>query len=229
VVPVAGLAAMSVAQLLRSNAALADARESLARLAVQEERARFSRDLHDVLGHALSLVGVKVQLARRLMGVSQREADFELHEVEGLIRDALDATPEVAGGYRRPTIAGQLSGARAALAAAGIRLTIEGEAPLLAPGVEGAIAWVIREGATNVIRHSQARSCRIAFGRQRQAAVVEIVDDGRGPGDDASPGLGLHSLEERLKPFGGTVRWGAGTGGGYVLWAEVPSAPETLP
>jgi two-component system, NarL family, sensor histidine kinase DesK len=223
VVPVAGLAAISVAQLLRSRATVAAARESLARLAVQEERARFSRDLHDVLGHTLSLAAIKLQLARKLERAHTVEAEQELRDVESLVRHALDSVRAVAAGYRQPTLASELVGAQVALQAAGIQFSVEGERQLLPAIIEGAIAWVVREGVTNVIRHSNAKKCQIKIQREQEIIRVEVADDGRGPTDSEATGLGLVGLAERLRPLGGRVHWACPPERGFRLLAEVPS------
>jgi len=223
VVPLAGLAAISVAQLLRSRATVAAAREGLARLAVQEERARFSRDLHDVLGHTLSLAAIKLQLVRKLEGARTVEAERELRDVESLVRHALDSVRDVAAGYRQPTLAGELVGAQVALQAAGIQFHVEGDRQLLPSVIEGAIAWVVREGVTNVIRHSNAKNCHIKIDREHEMITIEVADDGRGPNDSDTAGLGLVGLTERLRPLEGKVHWGSSYERGFRLLAEVPS------
>ena len=166
--------------LLRSNAALREARAELAELAVAEERVRFARDMHDLLGHDLSLIAIKAELAGKLVARDSDRAAVEIGDIRTLSRTALVQVREAVDGYRRPTLPGELAGARVALDAAGIALEVEGPDAELDPEVEAVLAWAVREGATNVIRHSGARDATIAV----TATGLEITDDGRGGRDD---------------------------------------------
>jgi two-component system sensor histidine kinase DesK len=218
-------ASITVAQLLWTNADLHAARDELARLAVEEERARFARDLHDLLGHTLSLIVVKLELAARLLPQPEDEGASaplsELKDIEKLARDALEEVREVAGGYHQPTLASEVAGARLALEAAGITLRLENRAGLLHPDAEATIAWAIREGVTNVVRHSGARDCAIRIETNDGRAVVAITDDGRGP-NGMKPGMGLTGLRERVQRRGGTIEWHSVPGGGFALSASIP-------
>jgi two-component system sensor histidine kinase DesK len=218
-------AAITINQLLVSNADLHAAREELARLAVEEERARFARDLHDLLGHTLSLIVVKLELTNRLLPQADSAAAAELRETEKLARDALRDVREVAGGYRQPTLASELAGAGVALEAAGIRMDLEKNVNVLPPEVEATVAWIVREGITNVVRHSQASVCSIRIRERKEGVMIEISDDGRGP-TSSKPGIGLAGLRERVEARGGTLEWHGLEGGGFTVSASLPFTPD---
>jgi two-component system sensor histidine kinase DesK len=206
--------------LLRANAALREARAELAEMAVAEERLRFSRDLHDLLGHSLSLIALKAELARKLLPDRRDAAATELEQIRELTRSALQQVRDAVDGYRRPSLPSELAGARVALEAAGIELHVDaGEEPL-APEVESVLAWAVREGATNAIRHSHARRAEITL----RPGVLEIADDGDGAPRPEPAGNGLTGLRERVQAIGGTVEAGAGPGGGFRLVVRVPAA-----
>lgn len=222
----AGWASITVAQLLSNNADLHAAREELARLAVEEERARFARDLHDLLGHTLSLIVVKLELANRLLPDRQHPASAELREIEQLARDALKDVREVAGGYRQPTLAAELAGAGVALEAAGIRLTLDKQVSIMPPDLEATCAWTVREGVTNVVRHSGAHACTVRIRQDAGRLAVDIIDDGRGP-DSSKPGMGLNGLRERVESRGGSLEWKEAPKRGFQLSAVLPFEATT--
>jgi two-component system, NarL family, sensor histidine kinase DesK len=209
--------------LLRANAALREARAELAELAVAEERMRFARDLHDLLGHDLSLIALKAELAGKLLPADADAAATEVDDIKRLTRSALTQVRHAVDGYRRPTLAGELAGARVALEAAGIQLRVEGESVTLDPEVESVLAWAVREGATNVIRHSGARHAAIAIRPGAAGAELEISDDGGGNGAGPEPGHGLDGLLERARSVGGGLEAGAAPGGGFRLRLTVPA------
>jgi two-component system sensor histidine kinase DesK len=212
---------ITVAQLISSNIKLQQAREELARLAVEEERTRFARDVHDVLGHTLTLIVAKQRLAARLLNDPEAAA-VELRDAETLTRDALREVREVAGGYRQPTLTSELAGARVALETAGIQAIVEKEVGMLTREVEATLAWTVREGVTNVVRHSGAKSCTIRIQGRDRAVTAEVIDDG-GALRGAGTGMGLAGLRERVEAQGGTLRWDSPGSGGFHLCAEVPS------
>jgi two-component system sensor histidine kinase DesK len=206
------------------NDQLSEARAELARLAVAEERERFARDLHDLLGHSLSLIALKTELAGRLLPDRPEEAARELSDVEGVARKALSEVREAVSGYRRPTLEAEVEGARMALAAAGIRANVETAPVSLDPEVEAVLAWAIREGATNVIRHSRASRCTLRYGSTSTEASVEVVDDGAGnPSANGHNGHGLQGLAERAQRLHGVVQAGPQPEGGYRLVVTVPA------
>jgi two-component system, NarL family, sensor histidine kinase DesK len=205
--------------LFHANAELREARSELAELAVAEERLRFARDLHDLLGHDLSLIALKAELAGKLLPDRADQAAGEVAEIRTLTRSALAQVREAVDGYRRPTLSGELAGARVALEGAGIELQVAGPGETLDPEVESVLAWAVREGATNVIRHSGARHAEITV----TTTGLEIVDDGHGA-PTADDGHGLTGLSERVAAVGGTVEAGAGPDGGFRLRVSVPAA-----
>jgi two-component system sensor histidine kinase DesK len=221
---VIGLGAALTDSLVRANLELHAARSALARLAVEAERTRLARDLHDVLGHNLSLMAVKMELANRLMGESAHPGASELREVQRLARDTLRDVREVVGGFRQPTLEGELGGAAVALEAAGIALELEDARGVLPPAVEAACAWIVREGVTNVIKHSAAGRCRIEIRRTQEELTVRITDDGRG-GGGSDVGMGLQGLFERMAALGGTLTAGPiRSGHGFQIVAELSLA-----
>jgi two-component system, NarL family, sensor histidine kinase DesK len=203
------------------------AREQVARLAVSDERLRFARDLHDLLGRTLSTIALKSQVARRMVRRDPAAAERELEEVGSLAQQSLAEVRDAVAGYRQVTFAGELEGARSALAAAGIESSIRTEGTP-ADAVDSVLAWTIREGVTNVIRHSGARHCDIVVRVDGSAAMVEILDDGPGLpsipllGTNGGSGSGLRGLAERLRAAGGRLEVGRRAGGGYRLAAIVP-------
>jgi two-component system sensor histidine kinase DesK len=219
----AGIGALFVALggVIRANIELRAARAELAELAVAEERLRFARDLHDLLGQSLSLIALKAQLAGRLLPDRPEEAARHIAELQTVSRDALTEVREAVSGYRSPRLAQELAGARIALEAAGIEARLDNPAVTLPPDVEAVLAWTVREGATNVIRHSRARHATIRIEPGLAAAGAEIVDDGAG-GDGAGAGHGLVGLRERVHGLGGELDAGPGPDGGFRLRVSVP-------
>jgi two-component system sensor histidine kinase DesK len=200
------------------------ARAEVARLAVSEERLRISRDLHDLLGHSLSVIVLKSQLARRLADRDPEAAAKEVREIEDVARRSLVDVREAVTGYRSQRLADELDDARSALSAAGIDPVVRVSAGSLGAGVESVLGWAVREGVTNVVRHSGARRCEISVARRDGEVVVEVRDDGRGPGPSLDAGSGLPGLSERLALAGGTLEAGPAENGGFRLVARVPAA-----
>ena len=212
----------------RANRELQAARRDLAELAVAEERNRIARDLHDTLGHSLSVIALKSELARRLLPDDPSRADAELADVERVTREALASVRETVSGYRQPSLAIELAGARAALAAAGITGEVEPAPEGLPRNVDAMLGWAVREGVTNVLRHSDATTARIRIIADGSSRAVEVVDDGRGlPPDDGAPdgraGVGLAGLRERAASLGGRVEAGPLPDYGFRLLVAVPA------
>lgn len=221
---VIGCAVTVLTFLARTNAELHTAQTQLARLAVEEERARLSRDLHDLLGHNLSLMALKAELAARLLDQPEHPATEEVQHLKLMARSALGDLREVVAGGRLPTLAGELDGARIAARAAAIDLLVEDERTgVLAPEVEAVCAWIVREGMTNVVKHSGARRCRLRIEQHSRTLVVVVADDGRG-GSTGDRGSGLKGLGERIAALSGElhVRPRGGVLGGFELAARVP-------
>jgi two-component system, NarL family, sensor histidine kinase DesK len=217
-----GILMMGFARLLRSNEELLEARDELARLAVAEERLRFSRDLHDLLGHSLSVIVLKAELAERLLPADAERAARHVGDVRDVARAALGEVRDAVSGYRQPTLAAELAGARAALEAAGIAPELDEAEIALPPEAEAVLAWAVREGTTNVIRHSGAGSCRIAVSPGPAEASAEIIDDGNGGAGGS--GHGLDGLRERVEHLAGRLEAGTAPGGGFRLRVTVPIA-----
>jgi two-component system sensor histidine kinase DesK len=226
-----GLLLTLMRDLRMRNEELSEARAELARTAVAAERERFARDLHDLLGHSLSVIAIKAELAGRLLPGRPSEAAAEIQDVEQVARTALSEVRDAVSGYRQPTLAGEMEGARVALSAAGIIAEFERSSVNLDPDVEAVLAWAVREGATNVIRHSGASHCRVRVRAGLQDAAVEVLDDGGGTAVAASlaagaptgeAGNGLAGLTERAEGLRGRIEAGALPNGGFRLSVSVP-------
>ena len=189
-----------IQQMMLRNVALLSAHEENARLAVDNERNRFARDLHDILGHSLTVITVKAELAQKLMDVDPDRARAEVDDLERLARDALADVRRAVEGYRELTLPGELARARTALAAAEIEAVLPNSTDEVPSERRELFAWTIREGVTNVIRHSHASHCEVVLHEDR----VEIVDDGVGPRENGA-GHGLTGLRERASVLNGTV------------------------
>lgn len=218
-----GFLFLLISRLSRAYEALRSAQEELAQAAVNEERLRFSRDLHDLLGHSLSVISLKAQLAGRLIDSDPAGARTQVDEIESVTREALGEVRAAVAGYARPTLATELAGARRALEAAGIEPQLDATVEL-PEQVDEVLAWTIREGTTNVLRHSDARTARIVVAGGRDSAAVEVVDDGETSFGSDGDGHGLAGLRERAARVGGSVEAGPAPGGGFRLRVEVPLA-----
>jgi two-component system, NarL family, sensor histidine kinase DesK len=180
------------------------AREAQAILAVSEERLRFARDVHDLLGHNLSLIAVKSELAIRLTETDPARARAEMADVRTAARDALREVRAAVRGYRVMALDAELASVRAVLEAAGVRCTFPDTPPDLPPDVREVLAWVVREGVTNLLKHSDARHCTISLAEREGEAVLELSNDGARPAT-ADPGSGLAGLTERIEALGGRL------------------------
>jgi two-component system sensor histidine kinase DesK len=223
-----GLWATAFVRQVAAVADLRSAREELARMAVSEERLRFARDLHDLLGHSLSLITLKSELAGRLLPDKPEKAEAEVHDIEEVARQALGEVREAVAGYRQPTLEEELAGAGEMLEAAGIACRIENEAGMLPNAVDAVLAWAVREGTTNVIRHSRARHCRILLAREGEEVYAEITDDGEGYQGESGgeAGSGLSGLYERVANLAGHVEAGSQPDGGFRLHVSLPTTGE---
>lgn len=216
-----GGGAMGLRYLLASLAELRAARAEVAQHATDRERSRIARDLHDLLGHSLSLITLKGELATRLLPEGAPGVD-EVRDMLGLSREALQQVRDAVSGYRQPTLATELMAARVALRAAGMDLEVQQDVGALDRETEAVLGWVIREGCTNVIRHSGAKHCRIHLTRNPGELKIEVANDGwRVP--QVPAGNGLRGLEERLSALGGTLDAFALPTAGFRLVATVPA------
>ncbi|MEV6568023.1 sensor histidine kinase [Streptomyces kronopolitis] len=208
---------------------LESARETATRLAVAEERLRFGRDLHDVMGRNLAVIALKSELAVRLARRGQPAAVAQMVEVQRIAQESQREVREVVRGYRRAELQTELAGARGVLRAAGVDCRIEGgEGTPLPPEVESALGWVVREGTTNVLRHAaEARRCVLRMLSDPDRSVLVLTMENNGvtwTPDAAAPpaGSGLKGLRERLAPLGGTLTAGPAPDGCFRLTVELP-------
>lgn len=221
-----GAGVYGVTRLVEANEALRRAHADEAAAAVAEERLRFARDLHELLGHSLSVIALKSQVAARLVAARPERAATEMAEIEQITRQALHEVRDAVGGYRRPTLGSELEGARRALASAGVELSGTVTGTCLPASVETPLAWTLREAVTNVIRHAGASTCTVSLEVDSRAAVLTVTDDGVGPDSrrhaPAFAGNGLRGLSERIAAVGGTLKAGPGDAGGFQLCASLP-------
>jgi two-component system, NarL family, sensor histidine kinase DesK len=221
-----GLILVAVRRLMELVRDLEAARAEVAELAASEERLRLSRDMHDLLGHNLSVIALKSELARKLLGRDPEAAEREVRDIESVARTSLQEARSAVRGLRTASLPSELERAREALDAAGIELEVHPAGPLPAR-VETTLGFAAREAVTNVIRHSRARHCEIAVRRVSTVAKLEVRDDGIGPAKGGHHGSGLRGLAERLAEAGGTLEAGPGEDGGFLLIARVPITKST--
>jgi two-component system, NarL family, sensor histidine kinase DesK len=215
--------------LLEQNRQLRRARAEIARLAVADERLRIARDMHDLLGHSLSLIALKSELAGRLLPDYPGRAASEIHDIEEVARTSLQEVREAVAGYRTKSLTNEIESAGQILDAAGITLRQSIDLPDLAPPIDQTLGWFVREGVTNVIRHSGAKQVRISLLEHRGTIIAEIEDDGRAGNDNgnepdpasATSGSGLKGLRERIGTLGGSLTTGSLPGGGFRLHATI--------
>jgi two-component system, NarL family, sensor histidine kinase DesK len=193
-------------------------------LATVAERERISRDLHDLLGQTLTGIVVRSQLAQRLVDADPAAGRAEMAAVEHAAREALTEVRATVSGWRQVDIGAELAAARDAMCAAGVELVVERDTDLvLTPSAETALGLALREGATNVVRHAQARRCTITLRGAGDQVELEIADDGTGGG--GRDGTGLTGMRERIAALGGEVR--RTTHPGTALRITVPRAVAT--
>jgi two-component system sensor histidine kinase DesK len=201
------------------------ARDVQARLAVAEERLRFARDLHDVMGRNLSAIAVKGQLAAELVRRGRSEAAEEVADISRIADESLREIRGVVSGYRNASLPGELAGARSVLRAAGISCSVtgdEGSARLPEP-VQAPLGWAVREAVTNVLRHSRATTCTITLQAADGTAELRVVNDGALGAEQSDPtwGNGLTGLAERLSLSGGRLT-ASRADGCFTLSATMP-------
>jgi two-component system sensor histidine kinase DesK len=206
---------LDMAGVVRLASALREvhaARGELARMAVVEERLRMARDLHDLLGHTLSMITLKSELAARLVEHDPARAGAEMREVEQTARQTLREVRAAVAGYRQPNLQSELDGARQLLEAAGIEYTIEQAQDTLPAAVDTVLAWVVRESVTNVIRHSRATRCKVQINARSGRVFAEVTNDGVSGHEPESgswsTSTGLTSLAERVAAHGGQLTAG---------------------
>lgn len=216
-----GFGAIGFRYLLETLSELRAARIEIAQHAADQERSRIARDLHDLLGHSLSVITLKGELATRLLPRGAPGSE-EVRDMLGLSREALQQVRQVVSGYRQPTLANELMAARVALQAASSDFDVTQSVGALDRESEAVLGWVIREATTNVIRHSGAKHCSITLTRDDGLLRIDVVNDGWHV-SQAQPGNGLHGLEERLATIDGKLEASALPNAGYRLRATLPA------
>ncbi|MFD8391478.1 sensor histidine kinase [Streptomyces sp. NPDC059680] len=202
------------------------AREVEARLAVAEERLRFGRDLHDVLGRNLSVIALKSELAVQLARRGRPEAVEQMIEVQRVAQESQREVRAVVRGYREADLGAELTGAQSVLAAAGIDCEVRAETAGLPADVQSALGWVVREATTNVLRHGNAGRCSLSLRVLEGCVVLTVENDGVAGTPDGGGGSGLAGLRERLAVLDGTLEAGAVGQDRFRLVAEVPLSKE---
>ncbi|MEV5732155.1 histidine kinase [Streptomyces sp. NPDC052292] len=234
------LSSMVTAAILGLSEAVRElraAREELATQAVEKERLRFSRDLHDLLGHTLSVIVVKSEAARRLAPRDMDAALTQIGDIESVGRQALTEIREAVTGYREGSLGTELARARSALSAASVTPEVRRSGTPLTPATEALLGWVVREAVTNVVRHSDATHCEITIEGAAERVRLTVADNGTGIGTGTGTGgtrtrpgegiggTGLTGLTERLAAAGGSLTAGPSPRGGFSVTAELPVEP----
>ncbi|MFE9645500.1 sensor histidine kinase [Streptomyces sp. NPDC006365] len=214
--------------LLNSVYELDAARETRTRLAVAEERLRFGRDLHDVMGRNLAVIALKSELAVQLARRERPEAVEQMIEVQRIAQESQKEVREVVRGYREAELGAELAGAQGVLNAAGISCTVTGSTAGLPAAVQSALGWVVREATTNVLRHGNAERCDVSLRAAGGLAVLTVENDGAPPDSRGGTGSGLAGLRERLSAVDGTLEAGPAGGGMFRVVAQVPLPSSAL-
>jgi two-component system sensor histidine kinase DesK len=208
-----------MAQKIRASSKLELAHEEIEQLAKVAERERIARDLHDVLGHTLSVVVLKSELAGRLIAGNPERAAMEIADVEQIARKALGEVREAITGYRAEGLAAEIRRAHSTLDAAGVTLICEEKPPELRPAEETVMSLVLREAVTNVVRHAQASRCVMRFAAKDGTTALVVEDNGRG--GVREEGNGLRGMRERIEALGG--RFAVDGTHGTRLTVELPA------
>jgi two-component system, NarL family, sensor histidine kinase DesK len=188
----------------RMNRKLRKASEEIEHLAKLAERERIARDLHDVLGHTLSVITLKSELAGKLIDRDPQRAGKEIREVEEISRQALSDVRDAIRGYRSKGLFAELAQAKTTLETAGVAVRCDAAEIVKLPAMqEGVLSMAVREAVTNVVRHAHAHTCSLRLEQQNDSCHLEIEDDGRG--GFQSEGNGLRGMRERVEMLGGTL------------------------
>jgi two-component system, NarL family, sensor histidine kinase DesK len=215
------------AQRSRNIEKLRMANEEIEHLAKVAERERIARDLHDVLGHTLSLITLKSELAGKLIDRDPAQAKAEIRDVEQTARQALADVRQAIGGYRSKGLTAEIKQAKTTLETAGLKVDLQSFPVELPATQESVLALVLREAITNVLRHAQARHCRLRLERVNGHCRLEIEDDGRG--GYQVEGNGLRGMRERVEALGGKVERDTSQGTRLQITLPVPPDQETVP
>ena len=228
--PVVALFNIGMRHKIRADAKLRLSHEEVRRLAALAERERIGRDLHDLLGHTLSLVALKSELASRLIERDPAAARKEIEDVSGVARDALAQVRRAVSGIRAAGLAAELASARLLLESDGVRFSYAMDEVALSPEHETVLALTVREAVTNIQRHARAEGASVSLHNVGQQVSLRIEDDGRG--GDIVPGNGLCGMRERIESLGGRLRVEAQPGQGTRVEVTFPllaiSAGQTV-
>ncbi|MBF6025124.1 sensor histidine kinase [Lysobacter niastensis] len=211
----------------RKRAELQLSHDEIRRLAALAERERIGRDLHDLLGHTLSLVALKSELAGKLIDRDPQAARRELNEVTRVARDALTQVRSAVTGIRAAGLAAELASARLLLETGGVDFRYELAPVVLPPEVETVLAMTLREAVTNIERHARARHAQAQLLSDVDEVVLRVEDDGRGGA--ISPGNGLCGMRERIEALGGRLRVDSTPGRGTCIHAHLPLRNQSQP
>jgi two-component system, NarL family, sensor histidine kinase DesK len=213
------------AQRVRANSKLQMAQEEIEQLAKVAERERIARDLHDVLGHTLSVIVLKSERAGRLFSRNPERAAAEIADVETIARTALSEVREAIRGYRAEGLAAEILRAHSVLDAAGVTLVCEDVPPALNPTEESVLSLVLREAVTNIVRHAQASQCVMRFEEQNGQTVLTVEDNGRG--GVREDGNGLRGMRDRIEALGGRFAVDATHGTRLTIQLPAPLPAKT--
>ncbi len=220
---IVGVSDLHFAQRNRANTRLLKAQEEIEQLAKVAERERIARDLHDVLGHTLSVIILKSELAGKLMDRDPQRAGNEIREVEQISRQALSDVREAIRGYRTRGLSAELAQAKATLETAGIAVNCQVEKIVLQALQESVLSMALKEGVTNVVRHANARNCCLRLEQRNGSCRLAIEDDGRGGGH--SEGNGLRGMRERVEMIGGSLSRALESGTKLIITIPLKEGP----
>ena len=220
-----GLSNFAFAQQTRANSLLERANSEIERLSAEAERERIARDLHDLLGHTLSVITMKLDLARRLLSHDSDRARNEIVEAEQTARSALAEVREAVSGYRAEGLDAEMSRARRSLLSADVKLTTTLAPVNLSSSQVDVLCLALREAVTNIVRHAHATVCHVALLEKDRTIHFTIEDNGRG--GEIREGNGLHGMRERLQSLAGAVKLTGLANGGTRLELTLPMASES--
>jgi two-component system sensor histidine kinase DesK len=213
------------AQRTRMYKKLRLAQEEIENLAKVAERERIARDLHDVLGHTLSVIILKSELASKLIDRDPERARAEIRDVEQTSREALAEVRSTIRGYRQQGLEEEIKRAKATLETAGVKVNSESTRIALTPAQESVVALVVREAVTNVVRHAKAHNCQMRLAPKNGSCILEIQDDGRGT--SGPEGNGLRGMRERIEALGGTLERDTSAGTKLTICFPLASPKES--
>ncbi|WP_461028980.1 sensor histidine kinase [Streptomyces sparsus] len=223
-----GLVIFGVTRLADLVQEIHSTRSELARMAVGQERLRFARDLHDLLGYSLSAITLKTELVHRLIAAHPQRARDEVASVLEVSRQALADVRLVASGYRDMSLADEAASAAQIMSATDVHAEVDVACGPLHHTVDTALATALREGVTNILRHSKVQTCSVTAAVEGETVRLVLVNDGvtaPTPVRTAHSGSGLGNLQSRLAAIGGRISAGVREDGRFELLAEAPTAP----